>query len=93
MRDRGLSPLHIVSAVRRTGAQGLLLAIMGGTIFMLAFFEKWLGIVSVDHNKLDWSLYVSSSFSAIRNLTESIGCLGAVCVLGIVTAQKRFGGV
>ena len=40
-----------IPAERRTGAQGLLLAIIGSTIFMLAFFEKLLGTVSADQNK------------------------------------------
>ena len=73
--------VHCIPAERRTGAQGLLLAIMGSTIFMLAFFEKWLGIVSVDHNKLDWFrlLFVSLSFSTIRKLTECIGRPGSRC--------------
>ena len=57
---------------------------------MLTFFEKWLGIVSANHSKLDWSrlLFVSPPFSVIRNITESIGCLGAVCAWHCDGAEK-----
>ena len=67
--------IHRIPAERCTGAQGLLPAIMGSTVFMLAFFEKWLGTISADHNECDWLglLFVSPSFSAIRKLTECIG--------------------
>ena len=57
---------------------------------MLTFFEKWLGIVSAEHSKFDWSglLFVSPPFSAIGNITESIGCLGAVCAWHCDGAEK-----
>ena len=51
MRDQGLGPPHTSGTPHGTGAQGLLLAIIGSTIFMLAFFEKLLGTVSADQNK------------------------------------------
>ena len=80
----------------RTGAQGLLLTIMGATIFILASVKKGLGIVSADRNKLVWSafLFVSPSFSAIQKLKESIAWLSWRCMCsGVMTEQRRFGGV
>ena len=82
--------IHRIPAERCTGAQGLLPAIMGSTIFMLAFFEKWLGTVSADHNELDWSrlLFMNPSFSTIRKLTECIGRPGSICSWRYDGAEK-----
>ena len=55
--------VHHIPAESRTAAHSALLAGLGATIVLLAFFETWLGLVSVGRNTLVWSVLLFVSFA------------------------------
>ena len=57
--------VHRIPTGSRTGLHSALLAGLGATIVLLAFFETWLGLVSVGRNTLVWSALLFVSFALL----------------------------